>query len=305
MNIIERRPKTGRGRKNRKKREPKVVENAKQLLCLKGPTTSQLGVDVLKQLVLLKKPLAKLFGKREAVRPFEDISSVEYLCKHNDCSLFAYTATNKKRPHQLVIGRCFNYQMLDMYEFLIDRNTFLPYNNFNEACTGVKTGIIFQGSKWEDEKFSTLKNLFTDFFRGDQYEGLNITGFDRVYVITLLEDEKILFRHYKVTLGIGEKGKLAASLDESGPRIDLKLNRQDHAAIEVQKRARKMPRPLTGRKKKNISRDALGHKMGKIHMERQNIDSAALRKFKGTGAAKQKVKVKRRVKTRRRGRQPN
>merc|ERR1719397_789554 len=115
-----------------------------------GPTTSGLGINVLKQLVMLKKPLAKMFRKREHVRPFEDISSVEYLCKHNDCSLFAYTATNKKRPHQLVIGRTFNYQMLDMYEFLIDRDTFLPYEHLNEACSGIKTGIIFQGSKWED-----------------------------------------------------------------------------------------------------------------------------------------------------------
>lgn len=148
-----------------------------------------------------------------------------------------------------------------------------------------------------------MKNLFTDFFRGEEYTGLNIAGFDRVYVITMLENEKILFRHYKVTLGINEKGKLAASLDEAGPRIDMKINREDHAANEVQKQARRKPRPLTGRKRKNIIRDGMGHKMGKIHMERQNIDSAALRKFKGTGAAKVKIKVKRRKKTRRRGRQ--
>lgn len=148
-----------------------------------------------------------------------------------------------------------------------------------------------------------MKNLFTDFFRGEKYEGLNITGFDRVCVLTLLENEKILFRHYKITLGLSDKGKLAASLDEAGPRIDLKMHREDHAANEVQKNSRRKPRPLTGRKKKNISRDGMGHKMGKIHMERQNIDSAALRKFKGTGAAKLKIKTKRRKKTRRRGRQ--
>merc|ERR1739838_425466 len=80
-----------------KKRESKVFENDKNTLLIKGSTANQKMQDVLMELFLLKKPNAIFFRNRlqktnvKHDRPFEDHSSVEFLCEKNDCSLLART----------------------------------------------------------------------------------------------------------------------------------------------------------------------------------------------------------------------
>ena len=55
--------------------------------------------------------------KKNDIRPFEDINSLEFFSKKNDCSLFMVGSHSKKRPQNLIMGRFFNYQLLDMVEF--------------------------------------------------------------------------------------------------------------------------------------------------------------------------------------------
>ena len=64
----------------------------------------------------LKKPNGKLLTKKNDIRPFEDINSLEFFSKKNDCSLFMVGSHSKKRPQNLILGRFFNYQLLDMVE---------------------------------------------------------------------------------------------------------------------------------------------------------------------------------------------
>merc|ERR1719320_881438 len=275
-----RKPKTGRGRRELKKRANKIIENGKKVVCFRGPRTSNIGHRLLKDICALKKPLSQEMSRRETLRPFEDISTIENTCKNTDSSLFLYTGHIKKRPHHLVLGRCFNFQMLDMYELMIQPDTFLLYSYFDVDVSGCKSAIVFQGAKWEEDQYSKLKNLFVDFLRGETYEALNLAGFDRAYVLTANEDGLILFRNYKINVGRDTSGKNSVNIAETGPRVDFKLKREDHAAHEVQKQAIRIPKQLRKGKKKNISYDGLGTKHGRIHMERQNIDTAALRKFK-------------------------
>ena len=64
----------------------------------------------------MKKPFYKSLSKKNDIRPFDDVNSLEFLSKKNDCSLFVIGSHSKKRPNNLVMGRFFNYQLLDMVE---------------------------------------------------------------------------------------------------------------------------------------------------------------------------------------------
>jgi hypothetical protein len=43
-----------------------------------------------------------MLSKNNVTRPFEDRSSVEFLGRANDCSLFAFGSHSKKRPNNIV-----------------------------------------------------------------------------------------------------------------------------------------------------------------------------------------------------------
>lgn len=126
-----RNPKTQRSKRALAAREPKLVENVKKSLVLKGPSSSQVITSVLKDMHKLKQPESKMFSRRNLTRPFEDASSVEFLGSQNDCSLFAYGSNSKKRRHNLVLGRLFDFQLLDMLEMGVDGDTFKPMQFFS------------------------------------------------------------------------------------------------------------------------------------------------------------------------------
>lgn len=55
------------------------------------------------------------------MRPFDDYTPLEYLSQHNDHSLFMFGSHSKKRQNNLIIGRMYDYHVLDMFEFGIDK----------------------------------------------------------------------------------------------------------------------------------------------------------------------------------------
>lgn len=64
----------------------------------------------------LKRPDAISFSKKNAIRPFEDASSLEFFARKNDASLFVVGQSTKKRPDGLVLVRMFDGRVLDMCE---------------------------------------------------------------------------------------------------------------------------------------------------------------------------------------------
>ena len=64
----------------------------------------------------MKKPFFKSLSRKNDIRPFDAVDSLEFLSKKNDCSLFMVASHSKKRPNNVVMGRFFNYQILDMIE---------------------------------------------------------------------------------------------------------------------------------------------------------------------------------------------
>jgi ribosome production factor 2 len=54
------------------------------------------------------------------VYPFEELSKLENLSKKHDSSLFAFGNHSKKRPNNLVLGRMYDFKVLDMFELEIE-----------------------------------------------------------------------------------------------------------------------------------------------------------------------------------------
>lgn len=52
--------------------------------------------------------------KKNAINPFSDPASLEFFSERNDCSLFVFGSSSKKRPHTLTLGRTFGHKILDM-----------------------------------------------------------------------------------------------------------------------------------------------------------------------------------------------
>jgi hypothetical protein len=53
----------------------------------------------------LKKPHSSFLSRKNEYRPFEDAHEIEKMCKKYDTSLFGFGTHNKKRPHNVVLGK--------------------------------------------------------------------------------------------------------------------------------------------------------------------------------------------------------
>lgn len=272
-----------------KAREPKVVEGVKQALILRGVKTSELIVQVLNDLNLLKKPAAKMFSRRNPILPFEDPSSLDFLCDKNDCSLFALGSHNKKRPNNLVIGRLFDRHTLDMYEFGVER--LQPISSFRGPKKGLgsKPMMLFVGDAWEhDEDLARRRLVLLDFFHGIEVEKLNLKGIDHVIVMTAAPGTpaKIFMRTYSVALSRAEGTRLKSELMDMGPHMDLVCRRTQEASPDLMKAAMKRPREAKAAKVKNVTRNALGDKVGRIHMKPQDLDNMQVKRVKALRSRK-------------------
>eukprot|EP00058_Branchiostoma_floridae_P004798 XP_002590286.1 hypothetical protein BRAFLDRAFT_121354 [Branchiostoma floridae] len=97
-------PKTQAAKRGLEVRAPKLEENDKVAMFIKGGHTSETITQVLKELYLLKKPNAITFKRKNIMRPFDDQSSIEFFSQKNDSSLFLFGSHSKKRPNNLVLG---------------------------------------------------------------------------------------------------------------------------------------------------------------------------------------------------------
>lgn len=281
-------PKTKRARRALEKKAPKIVENPKSALFIRGQNTSAIVISALTDLYRLKKPDAALLKKKNPILPFEDASGLEFLSQKNDASLFVLATHSKKRPHNLTFGRTFDYHLLDLLEVGITQ--YKPLSEFkNVKCSaGGKHTFLFNGEIFEQkEEFKMFKNYMLDFYRGEQITSLDLAGLDHVVSISASQEGKIYLRVYMVSLKKSGTRLPRIELEEMGPSIDLEIRRVKPPAPEVLREALKVPRTLKPKKVKNVSTDMLGKKYGRIHMEKQDLDKMALRKMKGLKRTRQ------------------
>lgn len=207
-------------------------------MAVKGSKVSGILKSVLRDLVKLKSPLSVQLSKANNTRPFEDRSTIEFLSDKNDCSLFAFASHTKKRPHNLVLGRLFNFQVLDMFEFAVDQKSFVDMQHFRVsknslsfsgnphrlfanlqrktlARLGQKPMMMFQGEEWQSvDNCSSLRSLLMDMYRGQEMDKINLASLDRVMICTILttQQHKALLANEQPT---STTGVSTSSVDES------------------------------------------------------------------------------------------
>ncbi|OQS02179.1 hypothetical protein THRCLA_05424 [Thraustotheca clavata] len=265
-----------------KHKEPKLVENTKQLLVLRGNKTNEDVNNLLRDLRMIKAPDSKSLAKKNELHPFDDANSVEFLTTKNDTSLFLLGSSTKKRPNNIIFGRTFDGHLMDMIEMGFEN--FKSIDDFkikSKMAPGSKPCFVFSGNEWETiEEYQKLKNILLDTFRGTITTGVNLKGLDHVIVCSAAKN-RVLFRHYSIAFTLSNDTHPRVELDEMGPRFDLSFRRHKFASADLMKAALKKPKELAPKKIKNVTRDELtGDKIGRIHVDRQDIYSMNVRRVK-------------------------
>ncbi|XP_075720345.1 ribosome production factor 2 homolog [Rhinoderma darwinii] len=273
-------PKTRRAKRFLQHREPKLTENDKNAMLIKGGNASMTVTQALKDLHSLKKPYCVMYNKKNMTRPFEDQTSVEFFSKKADCSLFVFGSHNKKRPNNLIFGRMFDCHVLDMIELGVEK--YVPLKDIKSSkCTeGTKPLLIFAGDAFEiNEDYRRMKSLLIDFFRGPAVSAIRLAGLEHVLHFTAV-DGKIFMRSYKVLLKKSGCRTPRIELEEMGPSFDFVMRRTHLASDDLYKLSLRRPKALQAKKKKNISHDTFGTRYGRIHMQKQDLGKLQTRKVR-------------------------
>uniref|UniRef100_A0A674CJ24 Ribosome production factor 2 homolog n=1 Tax=Salmo trutta TaxID=8032 RepID=A0A674CJ24_SALTR len=272
-------------------RAPKLTENIKNAMIMKGGNTSMTVTQALKDIYALKKPSAVLYKNTKISTPRglckNSQSSVFCLClqeffsKKTDSSLFLFGSHNKKRPNNLIFGRLFDFHVLDMIELGIEKYNSLSDIKSSKCPEGTKPMLVFAGDAFDhDNDHKRLKSLLTDFFRGPVVPSVRLAGLEHVLHFTALEG-KIYMRSYRSLLKKSGCRTPRIELEEIGPSFDFILRRTHLASDDLYKTAHKQPKALKPKKKKNISHDTFGTKFGRLHMQKQDLAKLQTRKMKG------------------------
>ena len=274
--------------RRRKAREPKLVETVKTCVLLKGHKASERVSHVLRDLGLIKHDTAVTMTRKNDMLPMEDPSGLEHLCRQHDAGLFIFANTNKKRPDNVILGRTFDGQVLDMVE--------LGVTNFESieqvqkaagtsACmAGCRPLVVFRGEAFSNalagSDMDTLKSLLIDMFRGRTDDELDLEALDLVLVFTSdLEGKRVEMRGYRLAFGKPARtnGAPSIGLQDHGPSIDFVLRRSRIAAPAMAKFARKQAKLPGSGKQKNVSTDVLKGKVGRVHMTKQDTSKLVTR----------------------------
>lgn len=278
---------TAKGKRVLEDREPQVHENPKTCLFLKGHSTSQIVNDVLHDLSALKKPHSIMLTKKNKILPFEDISSLEFISKKNDASMFVLGNHTKKRPNNLIIGRMFDHQLLDMLELQVINYKGLAQFVATKCHVGSKPLFIFQGEQFHlngtgSDSYSKLANLVVDLFKGEQIDSIDLQGLEYVIAVSALSDGTegtVQFKVYSVKMEKSATKLPRIELDEMGPSMELKMLRSRFSTDEMKKASLKRPKELVSKKIKNVEKTELGDVMGRVYVE-QDLNQLQTRKVK-------------------------
>lgn len=293
-------PKYGRVKRELEKREPKLVELAKKTLILQGTKTSNVLNTVLSEIYHLKRDNAiRYTRKNDSIRPFESggETSLEFFSMKTDCSIFVYGSTSKKRPDNLVIGRTYDHHIYDLIEVGVEnfkRMDSFTYDKKLAPQAGSKPFIVFSGEAFESvDELKHLKEVLLELLRGEVVDNLNLAGLGRVYVCTAISSNRVFLTHCAMRLK--KSGTIVPRIElvEIGPSMDFVVRRHRLPNESLKKEAMKTAKDKLHKKIKNVSKDALQGKLGKIYVPDQKVGEVALpNKSKGVKRERREAKMK-------------
>ncbi|BFZ53672.1 rRNA-binding ribosome biosynthesis protein rpf2 [Savitreella phatthalungensis] len=287
-------PKNARSKRVQDDKSPKLVENAKTAIFVQTSTCNELTRSILLDLATLKKPDSLSFNRRKdnQVLPFEDASSIEFFAEKNDASIVVLGSHSKKRPHNIVFARTFDYKLLDMLEVGVEGEKVKLLRDFPmvKSNVGVRPLMCFCGPLFEShEPFRQLKSFMLDLYRGREIKTIDAVALQHVLVFSHGESAgdssmtpAVHMRGYLIRAHRTGNGKLPrVELDEMGPSIDLRVRRGQPAEEGLWKDAMRRPTKQQPKTKKNVDTDAVGDKVATVHVGRQDLAGLQTRKFKG------------------------
>lgn len=91
------------------------------------------------------------------------------MCYKKEAALFGVGSHSKKRPHNVVIGRTFDYNVLDMIELGAEEYKAMGEFQNMKVLAGLKPCLVFNGPAWElNTELKRLKSIFVDFFHREK-----------------------------------------------------------------------------------------------------------------------------------------
>lgn len=293
-------PRNARAKRELEKRAPRIVENGKKTLILQGMKSSSTVNSVLTELYLLKKGAAiRYTRKNDNIRPFESggETSLEFFSLKTDCSIFVYGSHSKKRPDNLVIGRTYDHHIYDLMEVGVENFRSMDSFKYDKSIApkmGTKPFICFIGEGFESvDELKHLKEVLLELFKGEVIENLNLAGVDRAYVCMALSPKKVFLTH--CALRLKKSGTVVPRMElvEVGPSMDLLVRRHRLPNEGLRKEAMRTARDHPKKKEKNVSKDIMEGKIGKIYIPDQKLGEMNIpNKAKGVKRERREAKQK-------------
>ena len=261
------------GKKALMEKAPKIQENRKKSLFIKGRKVTQELNQVWNELAIFRMNEIVKYSQKNPIQPFDSLDEIQKMCQKEDCSLFTFFNSNKKRKDDIIFGRLFDGNVMEMYEFGVNNYIGRPNLPGADISFGALTSLIFQGDEW-DLELSHLRSFFMDFFVGDMpKDSIELEQLQHVVVLTYIES-KILFRHYLVQDNHG-----VPNLVQCSPSFELERRREMKPDEELFAQA--LEKPQGEKKKKNITKDDLGREIGRVFVPKAKLGNVGLTHFKG------------------------
>lgn len=142
-----------------------MLENERKTLFLKGQRSSKDSLFAQQVLKTIKKHQSVSLNNKNDFLPFENQKELLFLSQKNLCPLIVMTIGCKKRPNGLIIGRVYDQQVLELFEFEVLNCHGEIEKTFNQISDIVKPIFMCNGEQFEfNDDMSRLRNLMHDLF---------------------------------------------------------------------------------------------------------------------------------------------